>query len=487
MALIPTTWNPSDKGASVTLSGGNLVASTNYNGLVRSIWSASSGKWYWEFVLSVSTEGLVGIAKSNAKLEPGPAFPGVDANGWSMYCFNGFKYNNGSSVAYNGGAVALGTVIGVKLDLDAGTLSFTVGGVDKGIAFSGLSGTFFATFGGGSSGGASTCTANFGASAFTYSVPSGYNPGFGSAYAITGNVLDDTGAAAARLVRVHRRFDGALLATAYTNAGEANYASVSTLVHGDGATVTYPVPDASPFAKVYTANGSFVLSGAQKKWGLGSMLFNGTNAFLTTPASSEFLLGSGDFTLEGWIRPSVVNVLQKVAGVWSDTTGSGFSYKLEVTTTGRLQFVYSTTGANSFTITAGSGSLVANTWYHVCVERVGTTAYLFVDGTLVGSASVSGVTMFAVASTKLFEIGRDGAGATNYFNGYMQDIRLTKGVGRYATGGFTAPTDRFPDSAARALGALDVPMASTDEVYLVACDDVAGTVLNDVVARAIPA
>lgn len=222
MVITPTTWNPADKGASVTLSNANLTASTNYNGSVRSVFSASAGKWYFEVTASASGS-MVGIGKSTAKITGAASYPGVDANGWSLFWSTGEKYTNNVGVAYAGAAIANGIVVGVKVDLDAGTLGFIVNGVDKGNAFSGLVGTFFAMFGGGSSGGASTITANFGGSAFSNSVPAGYNAGFGASYSISGNVKDSANANASRTVRAYRRSDGALSGSAVSDAGTGNY------------------------------------------------------------------------------------------------------------------------------------------------------------------------------------------------------------------------------------------------------------------------
>jgi hypothetical protein len=171
------TWNPADKDVSITLSNGNLTYSTLAGAYrsVRATQGKSSGKWYWE-VVSTGDAGkaLNGAAKSTAPLNN---FVGVDTNGFGLYWLDGTKVTNSTNTAYAGGAIANSTVVGVKLDMDAGTLGFIVNGVDKGTAFSGLSGTFYPIGGTGSTTGNVIVTANFGASGFSGSVPSGYNPG----------------------------------------------------------------------------------------------------------------------------------------------------------------------------------------------------------------------------------------------------------------------------------------------------------------------
>ena len=82
MANTYATWNPSDKDASVTLSGGNLVASSTSASwaAVRSTISKSSGKWYWEYTVTAIGNGHTqGIGNSSATLAN---YVGQDANGW---------------------------------------------------------------------------------------------------------------------------------------------------------------------------------------------------------------------------------------------------------------------------------------------------------------------------------------------------------------------------------------------------------------------
>lgn len=168
------TWNPADKNSGVTLSNGNLTATSSVTGgLVRSTISKSSGKWYWEetVVSTLTHEPVVGVANSTANLT---LYLGGDINGWGYYGDNGNKYNNNSGVAYGATFVA-GDVIGMALDMNAGTLTFYKNGVSQGTAFTGLSGSIFAADG--NTNESSVTTANFGATAFAFTVPSGFNPG----------------------------------------------------------------------------------------------------------------------------------------------------------------------------------------------------------------------------------------------------------------------------------------------------------------------
>jgi hypothetical protein len=110
----------------------------------------------------------VGVANASASLT---VHFGANANGWMYQFGNGNRINNGTSVAY-GSSLANGDVIGIALDMDAGTLRYFKNGVDLGIAYTGLTGTLFPAFS--YSDNTSRVTANFGATPFAYSVPPGF-------------------------------------------------------------------------------------------------------------------------------------------------------------------------------------------------------------------------------------------------------------------------------------------------------------------------
>lgn len=172
------TWNPSDKNASLTLSNGNLTAqgdATWRSG--RATISKSSGKWYWEvrFDTSVTHYVMVGIGLSSASIADG-AYPGKDVNGHGYLDLDGNKYNNDVSTAY-GALYVQGDIVGVALDMDGGTLIMYKNNVSQGTLTSGLSGSFFPMIGVGAQGTGAIITANFGATALTYTPPAGYNAG----------------------------------------------------------------------------------------------------------------------------------------------------------------------------------------------------------------------------------------------------------------------------------------------------------------------
>jgi hypothetical protein len=157
-----------------TIAQGNLNVTTNnggYGGGVRSTIAVSSGKWYWESVITVlgGTAGqapVVGIIPSTTPINA------IGSNTrYAYYGGTGNKLSSAGSVAY-GATFSTGDVIGYALDLDAGTLTFYKNNTSQGTAFTGLSGSFCAAVYDPSTGG--TTAINFGQRPFTYTPPTGF-------------------------------------------------------------------------------------------------------------------------------------------------------------------------------------------------------------------------------------------------------------------------------------------------------------------------
>lgn len=115
-----TTFNPSDKHTNVALSGGNLVASTisANSGFVRAIAGKSSGKWYFEMVLTTCTAGAdtIAVGLSRATHLTSGALGYSDADGWALWGHGGSGFRNGGLVLSH--SAAQGDVIGFAVDLD---------------------------------------------------------------------------------------------------------------------------------------------------------------------------------------------------------------------------------------------------------------------------------------------------------------------------------------------------------------------------------
>ena len=167
------TWNPLDT-ASATLTNGNLDISTPSSGVgtTRGTLGVSSGKWYFEQTIT-SGATAVGVLRTSDSLS---FIVGITSGGYSYYSEGSSytkKINNNVQTNY-GASFDPGDVIGVALDLDAGTLTFYKNGSSQGQAFSGLSGTFAPAVSDGTNIGNIVGSVNFGQRPFAYTAPSGF-------------------------------------------------------------------------------------------------------------------------------------------------------------------------------------------------------------------------------------------------------------------------------------------------------------------------
>jgi hypothetical protein len=293
---------------------------------------------------------------------------------------------------------------------------------------------------------------------------------------ISGTVLDDTGAAVAgRTVRAYRRDTGALLAETLTSegvTGDADFSSVSLLLHMNGSNGSTTFTDSSLSPKTITRFGDAQISTAQSKFGGASAYFDGTGDYLTAPNTAT-PAGTEAFTVEAWIRvPSFPGSGVKMLWQWLATNG----VNLEITNTGAVG-LYQHSPANY----ASGGQLVVNTWHHVALTRSGNNFAFWLDGTQAFT-----MTSTASYSAATFNLGYDTTTPSRAYLGYFDEVRITKGVARY-TANFT-PTDvPFPDtSLTLALGEYGITTSHTGECNVVCLDDAAGTVYNDLILRTTP-
>jgi hypothetical protein len=163
------TLNPLNLG-SPYLSSGNLKHSTSGWSSCSGTIAISSGKWYWEVTCTThggSNYTVAGIVAGTRTLG---AIETATLSDAYVYSNNGQKYNNNAGSAY-GATWTTNDVIGVALDMDAGTLVFYKNNSSQGTAYSSLSGTYTACTGCFTGG---VLDINFGQRPFAFSAPSGF-------------------------------------------------------------------------------------------------------------------------------------------------------------------------------------------------------------------------------------------------------------------------------------------------------------------------
>lgn len=215
--------------------------------------------------------------------------------------------------------------------------------------------------------------------------------------------------------------------------GDANFDSVSLLLHMDGSNGSTTFTDSSKNALAVTANGNAQISTAQSKFGGASAAFDGTGDYLVLTHNNILSIESGDFTAEAWVYRNASGALHNIINKRISTPASGYGWRINANNT--LQFFF--LGGSSITSTS---TVSASSWVHLAVTRSGNTVRQFIDGTLDATTATfsSGTSNTQELRLGIDELAGDG------FNGYIDDLRITKGVARY-TANFTPPSAPFPD------------------------------------------
>ena len=175
--------------------------------------------------------------------------------------------------------------------------------------------------------------------------------------------------------------------------------------------------------------GNAQISTAQSKFGGSSMYFDGTGDWLLISDQPIQRIGTGNFTIEGWVYRNSSGTYGLI-GKGTGTTG----WLVSLNSSNLVVFTY-----GSSTITS-TGTVSATTWTHIAVVREGTSTNqtkIYINGTNDGTGTVS--TDFNQTNSMYVGADRTGGSAAN---AYMQDVRVTN-YARYTTN-FTAPTAAFP-------------------------------------------
>jgi hypothetical protein len=175
--------------------------------------------------------------------------------------------------------------------------------------------------------------------------------------------------------------------------------------------------------------GNAQVSTAQSKWSPTSMKFDGSGDALNIVSNPALNFGSGSFTLEAWVYLITMSGDYFTIGS-SGAGGAFFGFRTADIGYGRPNV--------GWDYQAASG-MVINNWYHIAYSRSGTSMRMFVNGTQVGATQTTSQAYdLSLTSTTVGALHN-----ANFLNGYIQDLRITRGIGRY-TANFSVPTAAFP-------------------------------------------
>ena len=180
--------------------------------------------------------------------------------------------------------------------------------------------------------------------------------------------------------------------------------------------------------------GNAQISTSVKKFGTGSLAFDGTGDEIITGAITELAsFHEGDFTVECFVQHTGTAKNETLISN-RNSGGTDTMWSLHYFTTDnepRWHTGLSEDGDPNFTTTPG-------TWHHLAVTRENGTHYFFIDGV----QKDNWTTVRNYSQILHMSIGEDDHAGV--LNGYLDSVRVTYGVARYSSSGFTPPTTAFP-------------------------------------------
>jgi len=211
---------------------------------------------------------------------------------------------------------------------------------------------------------------------------------------------------------------------------------ISILLHMDGSNESTNFVDSSLNNLTVTPAEPAQISTAQYKFGGASGYFiRQDDSYLQIENIEEFEFGANDFTLECWVYPIEENGNGGGTCIarWG---GSNNAFFFQANTTGGIEAYLD----NTFIEEASGGTILPNTWSHICLTRSNGQVRGFINGELIGTAQFPN--FIQTGGTEL-RIGGDVYGNTK-FNGYIDEVRIINNFAAY-TGNFTPSNQPFPN------------------------------------------
>lgn len=225
--------------------------------------------------------------------------------------------------------------------------------------------------------------------------------------------------------------------------GNDSYTKV--LLHMDGPDASTSFPDSAiGGSHTWTAYDGAQIDTDYSKFGGASGKFDGAGDYLTTPDSDDFYYGTGDFTIDFWMKQNNLFSYQTLYSQRYDTNNrveifyyGALDDSIRIVTWSdsvKIMYYYTTTGISD------------TNWHHIALVRNGTNFYIFFDGvsqTLTIDTAIGSQSMPNISTSPLIIGGY--TGGSYWLNAWLDEYRISKGIARW-TSDFTPPTEAYsPD------------------------------------------
>ena len=203
-----------------------------------------------------------------------------------------------------------------------------------------------------------------------------------------------------------------------------NDANTIILLHMDGTDASTTFTDVALGAShTWSANGNAQIDTANKQFGTGSTLFDGSGDYVQSNFNmSSIASGGSDWTIDFWVYIEEYNSYPSLFGE-KQTNQNTIEGWCPAGTPAMYIQQGGTYQANFF---GAENSVTLQTWHHLAFEHQGDVYRIYTDGVLGGTPIESEISITTAMSEK-FAIGRfkNNGGSQFFLNGALDEFRVS--------------------------------------------------------------
>lgn len=206
------------------------------------------------------------------------------------------------------------------------------------------------------------------------------------------------------------------------------------LLHFDAPNGSITLKDFSASNHTVTAFGNAQITTAQSKFGGSSIVFDGGADYFLLDGSADFLFGTGDFTIEFWTRLNATGITQTIYDsrppIFDGTNGPD----IYVNTSNKLVWFINDPGTDAI---ISATSISSSSFTHAAIAKASGSTRMFIDGVQEGGTYADSQDYVNPPSRPV--IGTDTSLTIFPFNGWIDELRVSKGIARYTANFTPAP------------------------------------------------
>lgn len=213
------------------------------------------------------------------------------------------------------------------------------------------------------------------------------------------------------------------------------------LLHMDGPDASATFTDES--GKVWTVANQAQIDTAQSKFGGASGLFDGNEDYIYTPAHVDFDFGSGNFTIDFWVRSTQTTAYVTLVARNNDAGGSAGEWTFLTSSTSAGDIAFWSYDYNAFAsamLVTAENLFNTGDWVHIALVRSANDWTIYVNG--VSKATRNSNTTLAAGARALYVGDDQYFHAARAYAGWMDEVRISKGIARW-TANFTPPNEPY--------------------------------------------